>query len=63
MDVRGIVHSPTTKELNPMLTVIAILLVVLPLFALATLVYDTLKIADRIGGFPPVEFTNRAYAV
>ena len=34
-------------------TVIAILLVVLPLFALATLVYDTLKIADRIGGFPP----------
>jgi hypothetical protein len=44
-------------------TFIAILLVVLPLFALATLVYDTLKIADRIGGFPPVEFTNRAYAV
>ena len=29
-----------------MLTVIAILLVVLPLFALATLVYDTLKIAE-----------------
>ena len=45
-----------------MITFLAILAVVLPLFVLATLVYDTTRIAERIGGFPPVEFTNRAYA-
>ena len=45
-----------------MATFILILLVVVPIFVLATFVYDTVKVADRIGGFPPVEFTNRAYA-
>ena len=43
-----------------MLTFIAILAVALPAFVIATLAYDTL--AGRIDGFPPVEFTSRAYA-
>jgi hypothetical protein len=40
-----------------------VVLVALPLIALAALVVDTVRIADRIGGFPPVELTYRAYSV
>ena len=40
-----------------------VVLVALPLIALAALVVDTVRVADRIGGFPPVEFTYRAYSV
>ena len=37
------------------------ILVVVPLIGLAALVIDTVRTASRVGGYPAVEFTHRAY--
>ena len=43
--------------------VILAVLIALVLFGLVALVADTLRVAARVGGYPPVELTHRAYAV
>jgi hypothetical protein len=43
------------------MVVLTVLIVILPLMGLAALVLDTVRLADQIGGYPPVELTHRAY--
>jgi len=38
-----------------------VILVAIPLIGLAALVVDTVRSAGRVGGYPRVEFTHRAY--
>jgi len=51
-----VMASPNTKETFSM-----VILVAIPLICLAALVVDTVRTASRVGGFPTVEFTHRAY--
>jgi len=43
------------------MVVLAVLIVTLLLMGLVSLVIDTVRIASKIGGYPPVELTHRAY--
>jgi len=51
-----VMASPNTKETFSM-----VILVAIPLICLAALVVDTVRTTSRVGGFPTVEFTHRAY--
>jgi hypothetical protein len=51
-----VMASPNTKETFSM-----VVLVALPLICLAALVVDTVRTASRVGGYPTVELTHRAY--
>jgi hypothetical protein len=43
------------------MVVLAALIIALLLVGLVSLVIDTVRIANQIGGYPPVELTHRAY--
>jgi hypothetical protein len=43
------------------MVVLAVLFVAIPLIALAAGVVDTVRADARVGGFPTVELTHRAY--
>jgi hypothetical protein len=54
------VRQNLIKELHPMAIFVAVLIAFV-LFGLVALVADTMRTAARVGGYPPVEFTHRAY--
>jgi len=45
------------------MVILAALLIALVLAGLVALVADTVRIGARVGGYPPVELTHRAYGV
>jgi hypothetical protein len=45
------------------MVILSAILIALVLAGLVALVADTVRTAARVGGYPPVELTHRAYAV
>ena len=45
------------------MVILVAVLIALVLFGLVAIVADTMRIGARIGGYPPVELTHRAYGV
>jgi hypothetical protein len=45
------------------MVILVAVLIALVLAGLVALVADTMRVAARVGGYPPVELTHRAYGV